>query len=52
MLGGDTSVVVVKKREDSRDKWCNLSCDGVAKGGDIFGVDGIDDLLDEGSFEK
>ena len=52
LLGGDTSVVVVKKREDGRDKWCDLSCDGVVKGEDIFGVDGLDDLLDEGLFEK
>ena len=25
---------------------------GVAEGGKIFGVDGLNDLLDEGSFEK
>ena len=46
LLGGDTYVIVVKKREDGRDEWYNLSCDRVAKGGKIFGVDGLDDLLD------
>ena len=51
-LGGDASIVVVKKLEDGRDDWCNFSGDGVAKGGEIFGVDSLDDLLDEGSFEK
>ena len=30
----------------------NCSGDGVAKGGKIFGVNGLDDLLDEGSFEQ
>ena len=49
---GDASIVVVKKLEDCWDEWCNFSGDGVAKGGNIFGVDGLDDLLDEGSFEK
>ena len=34
------------------DKWCNLSGDGVAKGSELFGVNGLDDLFDEGSFEK
>ena len=52
LLGGDTSVIIVKELEDGRDKWFNLSCDGVAKGGKIFGVDGLDDLLDECSLEK
>ena len=52
LLGGDASIVVVKKLEDGRDEWCNLYGDGVAKGGKIFGVDGLDDLLDKGSFEK
>ena len=52
LLGGDTSVIVVKELEDGRDEWYNLSCGGVAKGGKIFGVDGLDDLLDKGSFEK
>ena len=52
MLGGDTSVIVVKKIEDGWDEWCNLSCDGVAKGGKTCGVDGLHDLLDEGSFEE
>ena len=51
-MGGDTSVIVVKELKDGRYEWCNLSCDKVAKGGEIFGVDGLDDLLDEGSLEK
>ena len=51
-LGDDMSVVVVKKLEDGRDEWCNFSGDGVAKGGKICGVNGLDDLLDEGSFEE
>ena len=46
--GGDTPVVVVKKLEDGWDEWCDLSCDGVVKDGEIFSVDGLDDLLDEG----
>ena len=52
LLGGDTSIIVVKELEDGQDKWCNFSCDGVAKGGEIFGVYGLDYMLDEGSFEK
>ena len=52
LLGGDLFVVVVKKLEDDWDEWCDLSGDGVAKAGELFGVDGLDDLLDEGSFEK
>ena len=51
-MGGDTSVIFVKELEDGWDEWCNLSLDRVAKGGDIFGINGIDDLLDEGSLEK
>ena len=51
-MGGDASVVVVKKLEDGRDKWCNLSSDGVVKGGQMFDVYGFDDLLYEGPFEK
>ena len=52
LLGGDTSIVVVKKLKDGWDEWCNFSSDGVAMGGKLFGVDGINDLLDEGLFEK
>ena len=52
MLGGDASVVVVKEIEDGWDKWCDLSPDGIAKGDEIFGVDGFDDLLDESSLNK
>ena len=52
LLGGDTYVIVVKEIKDGWDECCNLSCDGVAKGDEIFGVDGLDDLLDEGSLEK
>ena len=46
------SVIFVKGLDDGWDEWCNLSCESVAKGGEIFGVDGLDDLLDEISFEK
>ena len=42
----------MKKLKDGWDEWCNFSGDGVAKGGEIFGVDGFDNMLDEGSFEK
>ena len=52
LLGGDTSVIFVKKLEDGRYEWCNFSCDSFAKGGEIFGVDGLNDLLDEGSLDK
>ena len=52
LLGGNSSIVVVKKLKDGWDEWCNFSGDGVAKGGEIFGVDGFDNMLDEGSFEK
>ena len=44
LLGVDVSIVVVKKLEDGQDEWCNLSGDDVEKGGDIFGVDGLDDF--------
>ena len=46
------SVMIVKELEDGWDKGCNLSCAGVAKGGEIFGVDGLDDMLNEGYIEK
>ena len=52
MLGGDASVIVVKVLEDVWDEQCDLSRDGVAKGGGIFGVDGFNDFLDEGSLKK
>ena len=48
----DRNVVVVKKLEDGRDEWCKISGDRSAKGGKIFGVDGLKNMLDEGSFEK
>ena len=51
-LGGDASVIVVKALEDCWDEWCDLSRDGVAKVGKIFGVDGFDDFLDEGNLKK
>ena len=51
-LGGDTSIIVVKKLEDGRDEWCDFSCNRVTKVSKIFGADGLDDLLDEGSFDK
>ena len=52
LFRGDASIVVVQELKDGRDEWHNFSGDGVAKGGEIFGVDGLDDLLDEGSFEQ
>ena len=51
-MGGDESVIVVKELKDGWDEWFYLSCDGVAKGGEIFGVNGFDDMLDEGSLNK
>ena len=50
--GGDAAVIVVKVLEDGWDNRRDLSCDRVAKGGEIFGVDGFDDFLDEGSLKK
>ena len=52
MLGGDASVIVVKLLKDGWDERCNLSRDWVAKGGEIFGVDGLNDFMDEGSLKK
>ena len=52
LLRGDASIFAVKKLEDGWDEWCNFSSDRVAKGGEIFGVDGLNDLLDKVSFEK
>ena len=52
MLGGDAAVIVVKVLEDGWDERRDLPRDGVAKVGEIFGVDGFDDLLDEGSLKK
>ena len=52
LLGGDASIVVVKELEDGWDEWCDLSRDRVAKGGKIFGVNGFDNLFDEGSLKK
>ena len=46
------SVLIVQELKGGWDEWHNLSGDGVANGGEIFGVDGLDDLLDEGSFEQ
>ena len=42
----------MQELKNGRDKWRNLSGDGVAKGSDIFGVDGLDNILDEGLFEQ
>ena len=52
LLGGDASIVVMKKLKDGQEKLCNLSGDRVTKGEEIFGVNGLDHLLDEGWFEK
>ena len=51
-MGGDASIMFVEEIEDGWDEWCDLSRDGVAKVGNIFGVDGFDDLLDEGNLKK
>ena len=48
-LQGNASIVVVEELKDGQDKWCNFSSDGVAKGGNIFDINGFNDLLDEGS---
>ena len=42
----------MEELKDSRDEWCNLSGDGVTKGGETFGVDSLNDLLNESLFEK
>ena len=42
----------MKELKDGWDEWHNLSGDEVAKGGKIFGVDGLDDVLDEVSFDQ
>ena len=52
LLQGDASIVVVQELMDGRYEWRNLSDDGVAKGGDTFFVDGLDEFLDEGLFEQ
>ena len=46
------SIVVVQKFKDGWDKWRNLSGGGFAKGGKIFGVDGLNNFFDKGSFKK
>ena len=45
-------IIVVKVIKDDWDECCYLSCDGVEKGGEIFGVDGFDNSLDEGYLKK
>ena len=52
LLGGDASVIFVEVLEDGWDERCDFSRDGVSKGGNIFGVDGFYDLLDECSLKK
>ena len=42
----------MQELKDGQDEWCNFSGDGVAKGGEIFVVNGLNDLLDEGPFDK
>ena len=51
-MGGDASIIFVKVLEDGWDGRCDLSRDRGAKGGEIFGVDGFDDFLYEGSLKK
>ena len=50
--GGDAALIVVKVLEDGWDEQRDLYRDGVAKGGEMFGVDGFDDFLDGGSLKK
>ena len=50
-LGSDAAIIVVKVIEDGWDKRHELSCIGVAKGGEIFGANDFN-LLDEGSLKK
>ena len=52
LLGIDASIIVVKELEDGWDDWCDFSRDGVSKGGEIFSVNGFDDLLDEFYLKK
>ena len=52
MLGYDAAVIVAKVLEDGWDERRDFSRDRVAKGGEIFGVDGFDDFLDECSLKK
>ena len=51
-MGGDASVIVVGVLEDGWDERRDLSCDRVAKGVEIFGVNGFDDFLDESCLKK
>ena len=51
-MGGDAFVIVVEELKDSWDEWCDLSRDRFAKGGEISGVYGFNDLLDESSLKK
>ena len=51
-LGGVNHGYLGMVLKDGWDEQCDLSRNGVAKDGKIFGVDGLDDLLDEGSLEK
>ena len=44
-------VIVVHEIKDGRDEWHDLSGDGIAKGGKVFGVYSFDDLMDGCSFE-
>ena len=52
LLRGDASIFFVEELKDGRDEWRNFSGDGVAEGGEIFGVNGLDDLLGEGLFKN
>ena len=46
------SVILVKALKDGWFEQCDFSREGVAKGDNIFGVDGFDDMLDEGSLKN
>ena len=52
MLRGNAPVIIVQKINDGRDEWRDFSGDGIAKGGEVFGVYSFDNFLDDGSFEQ
>ena len=51
LLRGNATVNIIQEVKDGRDEWRDLSGDGIAKGGEVFGVYSFDGFLDDGSFE-
>ena len=45
-MPSDASIVIVQELKDGWGEYRNFSSDGVAKGGGVFFVNGLDDLLD------